>query len=101
MLLKENDILTFGDISLRVIHTPGHTKGSCCFICESERVMFSGDTLFKGNVGRNDLYGGNYNALMESLQKLKSIKENYRIYPGHGGTTTLDNEIVANPYFRR
>ena len=100
ILLKENDILTFGDISFRVIHTPGHTKGSCCLVCESEKVMFSGDTLFKGSVGRYDLYGGSYNALMESLQKLKSIKENYKIYPGHGGKTTLDNEIVENPYFR-
>ena len=100
ILLKENDILTFGDISFKVIHTPGHTKGSCCLVCESEKVMFSGDTLFKNGVGRYDLYGGKYNALMESLQKLKSIKEDYKIYPGHGGKTTLDNEIVENPYFR-
>lgn len=97
--LKENDVLSFGGISLKAIHTPGHTKGSCCFICENEKIMFSGDTLFKNNIGRYDLYGGNYDALMESLQKLKSIKENYKIYPGHGGNTTLDNEIVGNPYF--
>ncbi|MCL2775832.1 MAG: MBL fold metallo-hydrolase, partial [Oscillospiraceae bacterium] len=100
ILLKENDILTFGNISLRVIHTPGHTKGSCCLVCESEKVIFSGDTLFKGSIGRYDLYGGNYNVLMDSLKKLKSIEENYRIYPGHGGNTTLDNEIVRNPYLR-
>ena len=100
ILFKENDIFTFGDIALRVIHTPGHTKGSCCFICEREKIMFSGDTLFKGSVGRCDLYGGNSKAMMESLNKLKSIQENYKIYPGHGGNTTLDNEIVENPYFR-
>ena len=99
ILLKENDVLTFGGISFRVIHTPGHTKGSCCLVCDNEKVMFSGDTLFKESVGRYDLYGGNYNTLMKSLQKLKSIEENYKIYPGHGGTTTLDNEIMGNPYF--
>ena len=100
LLLKDRDILTFGDISLRVIHTPGHTKGSCCFVCESEKVMFSGDTLFKGGIGRFDLYGGDCTILMESLRKLKSFKGNYEIYPGHGDNTTLDDEIVGNPYFR-
>ena len=100
VLLKDNDVLTVGDISLKVIHTPGHTKGSSCFICESEKVMFSGDTLFKNGIGRYDLYGGNYAALMESLRKLKDIKENYKIYPGHGGNTTLYDEIAGNLYFR-
>jgi len=100
LLFKENDILTFGDISFRVIHTPGHTKGSCCFICENPKIIFSGDTLFKGNIVRYDLYGGNYNVLSESLRKLKAIKDNYKIYPGHGGNTALDDEIGDNPYFR-
>ena len=98
ILLKENDVLTFGDISLRVIHTPGHTKGSCCFVCGSEKIMFSGDTLFKNSIGRYDLYGGNYDILMKSLQKIKNLKENYKIYPGHGDNTTLDREISGNPY---
>jgi len=98
--LKENDILTFGAISLKVIHTPGHTKGSCCFICENEKVMFSGDTLFTGGIDRYDFYGGNYNALMESLQKLKSLNENYTIYPGHGDNTTLNDEKMRNPYLK-
>lgn len=101
ILLKDNDILTFGDISFRVLHTPGHTKGSCCFIRESEKVMFSGDTLFKGSIGRYDFYGGNYDTLMESLQKLKNIKESYKIYPGHGNSTTLDDEIARNPYLTK
>ena len=100
ILLKDNDVLTFGDISFRVIHTPGHSKGSSCFICENEKIIFSGDTLFKNGIGRFDLYGGNYNTLMESLQKLKSINENYTIYPGHGDNTTLENEITMNPYFK-
>jgi glyoxylase-like metal-dependent hydrolase (beta-lactamase superfamily II) len=93
ILLTDNGIITFGDISLRVIYTPGHTKGSCCFICENHKIMFSGDTLFKSGVGRYDLYGGNYDTLMESLQKLKSLKENYKIYPGHGDSTTINAEM--------
>ena len=94
IILKDSDILTFGDVPLRIIHTPGHTKGSCCFACDRENVMFSGDTLFKDGIGRYDLYGGNYSELMESLQKLKSLKENYKVYPGHGGSTTLQSELA-------
>ena len=100
VLLKDGDIISFGDISLKVMHTPGHTKGSSCFICESEKVIFSGDTLFKGGVGRFDLYGGDYKILMESLQKLKAVGENYRVYSGHGGGTTLDKEIAENYYLK-
>jgi glyoxylase-like metal-dependent hydrolase (beta-lactamase superfamily II) len=100
ILLKENDILNIGEVSFKVIHTPGHTKGSCCFVCESKKVIFSGDTLFKGSIGRSDLYGGDYKSLLQSLQKLKSMNQNYKIYTGHGDTTTLENEIGYNIYFR-
>ena len=100
ILLKENDMLKFGGISLKALHTPGHTKGSSCFICETEKVMFSGDTVFKGSIGRYDLYGGDYNALMGSLRKIKMLDENYKIYPGHGDSTTLFKEMENNPYFR-
>ena len=100
ILLKDNDIIAFGDISLKLVHTPGHTKGSSCFINKDEKIMFSGDTLFKGNIGRYDFYGGNYAELLESLRKLKALNENYKIYSGHGDTTSLDDEIAKNPYFR-
>lgn len=96
--INENDVLIFGGISLRVIHTPGHTRGSCCFTCENEKVMFTGDTLFNGSIGRCDFDGGDYNAMLLSLQKLKALNQNYRIYPGHGDFTTLDNEKATNPY---
>ena len=96
--INENDELIFGDISLRVIHTPGHTRGSCCFVCKDENVMFTGDTLFNGSIGRCNLYGGDYDTMLLSLQKLKSFVQNYTIYPGHGDATTLDNEKVNNPY---
>ncbi len=98
--IDENDVLVFGGVSLRVIHTPGHTKGSCCFACEDEEVMFTGDTLFKDSVGRCDFDGGDYNSMFLSLQKLKSLDQNHEIYPGHGDSTTLDDEKANNPYLR-
>jgi len=97
---KDGDILSFGGVSLEVLHTPGHTKGSCFLICDNEKIMFSGDTLFKDNIGRFDFYGGDYGVLMESLQKLKSMEGGYTIYPGHGEATTLKDEIKTNPYMR-
>ena len=100
ILLKDGDVLSIGDIAVKVMHTPGHTKGSSCFLCESERIMFSGDTLFKQGIGRFDLYGGDYSMLLASLKKLAAIGDNidYKIYPGHGGTTTLGEEIAGNMY---
>jgi glyoxylase-like metal-dependent hydrolase (beta-lactamase superfamily II) len=96
--IHENDVLTFGGISFRVIHTPGHTKGSCCFTCDDENVMFTGDTLFNGSIGRCDLYGGDYDTILLSLEKLKSLSQNHKVYPRHGDTTTLDEEKAHNPY---
>jgi len=96
----ENDVLIFGSISFRVIHTPGHTIGSCCFVCEDEKVMFTGDTLFKGSIGRYDFPGGDYGTILQSLQKLKDFEQNYEIYPGHGDFTTLDDERAHNPYIK-
>jgi len=96
--IKENDILTFGGISFRVIHTPGHTKGSCCFACEDEKVVFTGDTLFNGSIGRCNFYGGDFDTMLLSLKKLKSLDQNYTVYPGHGDSTTLDDEKAYNPY---
>jgi len=101
ILLKDGDVLTLGDSSLKVIHTPGHTKGSCCFYCEKQKILFSGDTIFKGAVGCWNLYGGSYDDLIKSLRKLKFIiDKNYKIYSGHGYVTTCDNEVVENYYLR-
>jgi glyoxylase-like metal-dependent hydrolase (beta-lactamase superfamily II) len=101
VLFKDGDLINFGDFSLRVIHTPGHSKGSSCFVYENgdQKIMFTGDTLFKGTIGRFDFYGGDYDTLMASLEKLKSLKENYKIYSGHGEATFLDDEIARNPYY--
>ena len=102
IFFKDGDVISFGDFSLTVIHTPGHSKGSSCFVYENgdTKIMFTGDTLFKGTIGRYDFYGGDYDIFMESLKKLKSFNINYEIYSGHGEKTTLDDEIAQNPYYQ-
>lgn len=97
-LLQENDIISFGDSSFRVMHTPGHTLGSVCLI--SSEIIISGDTLFCGSVGRCDLPLGNANLLSSSLMKLKELTQNYRVLPGHGEETTLDFEKENNIYLK-
>lgn len=91
---------TLGETLLTALHTPGHTQGCVCFISESQKVIFSGDTLFKQGVGRTDLPGGNMTELIASMNKLSALKGNYDIYPGHGPSTTLDEERSNNPYMR-
>lgn len=82
----------------KVIHTPGHSKGSICILIDD--ILFSGDTVFKYSIGRTDLPGGNYNELMQSLEKIKKLPKNIIIYPGHGPVTTLKEELENNPYFK-
>lgn len=82
--------LHFGDIHLKVLHTPGHTKGSSCFICED--IIISGDTLFKSGIGRTDLYGGDTAEEFDSIRKLFALEGDYTVYPGHGPKTTLKKE---------
>ncbi len=93
--LKDADILTFGNISLRVMHTPGHSQGSVCFYYDDHNapILFSGDTLFAGGVGRTDLFGGSTDDLRNSLQsKLFVLPDNTTVYPGHGFSTTIAAE---------
>ncbi len=93
--LNDADLLTFGNISLRVIHTPGHSPGSVCFYCDDPNtpILFSGDTLFAGGVGRTDLFGGSTGDLRHSLQsKLFVLPCNTTVYPGHGFSTTITAE---------
>ena len=93
-LLKDGDEVDVGGEKIKVLHTPGHTKGSVCYI--SGGVMFSGDTLFCGSIGRTDLYGGSYEALQESLKKLSEIEDDLKVLPGHGERTTLQKEKNDN-----
>lgn len=94
----DGDIFKEGNTEITVIHTPGHTAGSVCYLVGD--VMFTGDTLFQGTVGRTDLPTGNYETLLSSLKKLKSLDGRLKLYPGHGLATTLEREIKLNPYLK-
>ena len=94
----EGDTIRVGDLTFRVLHTPGHTPGSVCLI--SENTLFSGDTLFAGSCGRTDFPGGSWERMMASLRRLADLKENYTVLSGHGGETTLAAERAGNPYMR-
>ena len=85
-------------MNFTVLHTPGHTPGSVCLICED--AMFSGDTLFAGSCGRTDLPGGDWATIHSSLKRLKDLPGDYRVFPGHGEDTTLAQERQFNPYLR-
>lgn len=76
----------------RVLHTPGHTPGSVCLYREAEKVLFSGDTLFRAGFGRTDLAGGSMHQLLSSLRTLLALPRDVRVYPGHGESTTIDEE---------
>lgn len=95
-LLTDGDVLILGQSKIKIIHTPGHTMGSICLL--SEDSIISGDTLFRGDIGRYDLYGGDYNQLMQSLKKLSVLEGDYKIYPGHGSSTRLSKERKDNIY---
>ncbi|MBN1412248.1 MAG: MBL fold metallo-hydrolase [Spirochaetales bacterium] len=97
LFLKENDAVF--DSGLMVLETPGHTKGGICLYSEKDGLLFSGDTLFCGGIGRSDLPGGNENLLVNSIKsKLLILPPETTVYPGHGPTTTISNEISSNPF---
>ena len=95
---SEGDEICVAALSFAVMETPGHTPGSVCYRCED--VLFTGDTLFDGSCGRTDLPGGDGKTIAVSLQRLKNIPENLRIFPGHGTASTLDDQRRYNPYLR-
>ncbi len=88
--VNDGDVVSVGGLEFRVVHTPGHTKGSVLYLCED--LMFSGDTLFSYGYGRTDLYGGSVEALMRSLEKILAMPENRKLLPGHGNSSHLDRE---------
>ncbi len=94
----EGDTLTLAGLTLRVLHTPGHTPGSVCLLAED--VLFSGDTLFQDSIGRTDFPGGSFAQMQNSLQRLKALPGDFRVLPGHGMATTLDEERNDNPYLQ-
>ena len=96
VLLRGGESLALGDRTVTVLHTPGHTAGGVCYLCGG--AMFSGDTLFRLEVGRCDLPTGNFAQMKESLKKLFALTNDYRVLPGHGEETTLGFERTHNPY---
>jgi hydroxyacylglutathione hydrolase len=96
-LLRDGDRLEFGPLSLEVIATPGHTPGSCCYYTPG--VLFSGDTLFAGGVGRTDLPGGSADALSAAIrERIFTLPAETVVYPGHGELTTVGREKESNPF---
>ncbi len=94
----DGDRLTLGGLDIEVLHTPGHTPGSVCLRCEN--VIFTGDTLFAGSMGRTDFMGGKGADMAASLKRLGGLAGDFRLYPGHGEDTTLNAERAANPYLK-
>lgn len=96
IFINDNDLI---DGFIKVIYTPGHTIDSICFAIEDN--LFTGDTLFNNSVGRTDFYSGNLKTLSDSVKKIYSKEINYNIYPGHGESSNLDNQLLSNYYVRK
>ena len=99
VFLKDEQELTLAGLHMRVLFTPGHTPGGCCYYFPREDVLFSGDSLFCGSVGRTDFPGGSMRTLVDSVRnKLMSLPENTIVYPGHDIETTIEQERMYNPF---
>ena len=97
--LKDEQELDLAGFHIRVLHTPGHTPGGCCFYFPYENTVFSGDTLFCGSVGRTDFERGSMSELIRSIrEKLLALPEDTVVYSGHGDVTTIEYERMSNPY---
>ncbi len=98
ILLSDGDILNIGNITLKILHTPGHTPGGIGILA-NESVLFSGDTLFRRSIGRSDFPGGNHTVLINSIKtKLMPLPDDTPVYPGHEASTTIGEERMQNPY---
>ena len=98
ILLHDGDELDLAGFHIRVIHTPGHTAGSCCYYFEEEKILIAGDTLFYESYGRTDLDTGSEAAIMRSLrEQLFLLPDDVEVYPGHGDSTTIGHEKKYNP----
>lgn len=98
--LVDGDKVAFGEETLKVLHTPGHSPGGVCYYTDDK--AFVGDTLFAGSIGRTDLAGGSYQALIDSVKnRLFSLDDDVMVYPGHGPVTTIGGERLHNPFFNQ
>ena len=94
----DGDVLHLAGLQLQILHTPGHTPGCVCILCQDQ--MFSGDTLFQDSCGRTDLPGVSFPQIRQSLLKLRALEGDYAVHPGHGPSTTLADEKKYNPYMQ-
>jgi hydroxyacylglutathione hydrolase len=99
-LIGEGSIVSFGDSEMKALFVPGHSSGSLAFYSEKDKIVFTGDALFAGSIGRTDLKGGDYDTLIQSIrEKLFVLPPDTKVYPGHGEPTTIEIEMKTNPYF--
>ena len=97
--LRDGQVLEIAGLQFRIIHTPGHTRGGCCYYAEEDKILFSGDTIFMESIGRTDLPTGNERELLASVRnKILTLPDDVRIYPGHGPETSVAYEAANNPY---
>jgi hydroxyacylglutathione hydrolase len=102
--LSDSFTVHAGNVEVAVLHTPGHTPGSCCFLASGsgQRYVFTGDTLFQRGIGRTDLWGGDGPTLARSLkQRVMTLEPDTIVVPGHGPSTTIGDELRLNPFLRR
>ncbi|NPA12974.1 MAG: MBL fold metallo-hydrolase [Aquificae bacterium] len=98
--IKEGDTIPLGKFNLTVLETPGHTPGSVSFYDKNHKLILTGDTLFKGSIGRTDLPGGDINQMKQSLKRLLTLPEDTTVLSGHGEPTTIGEEKRTNPYIK-
>jgi glyoxylase-like metal-dependent hydrolase (beta-lactamase superfamily II) len=99
--ISENDKIEVGDTTFEIIHTPGHSPGSVCFVDEKNKIIFGGDCVFKGSVGRTDLWMGDMDVLLDSINnKIFKYGDDFIIYPGHFEETTIGEEKRSNPFLQ-
>lgn len=99
ILVSDGDELKVGDVTLKFIHTPGHTEGGMCIYVKEAKALFSGDTLFRQSIGRTDFPGGSYKEIMDSIRKkLFVLPDDTNVFPGHMGTTSIGFEKENNPF---
>jgi len=96
--LHDGDIVKVGKVRLQVLHTPGHTQGSICLL--GEKVVFTGDTLFAGSIGRTDMLDSSDEAIQSSLKRLITLSDYLKVYPGHGPASTMGEEKKRNPFLQ-
>lgn len=97
--IDESDVIKVSGNEFKIIHTPGHSPGSVCFVDEKEKIIFGGDTVFRGSIGRTDLWMGDIDILLDSINsKIMIYPEDFVIYPGHMDATTVGEEKAVNPF---